>query len=51
LLTLEGQSGFGLQRVKGLKEQIAGELTRLQTEIDQIINGYFTSEIVMTTTC
>lgn len=51
LLTLEGQKGFGLQRVTGLREQLAGELARLQSEIDSIINGYFTQQITVGTVC
>lgn len=51
LLTLEGQSGFGLQRVRGLREQMAGELARLQDEIQKIDKGYFLGIIYNDTQC
>lgn len=51
ILAVEGQRGFGMQRVTGLKEQLTGELNRLNEEVDKMINGYFTGEITMDTVC
>ena len=51
MLTLEGQNGFGLQKVKGLREQVAGELARLQIEMDKLTNGYLPQEFVNDTIC
>jgi hypothetical protein len=51
LLTIEGQRGFGMQKVVGIREQANGEIGRLQQEIKSIIDGYFTQEIVNVTVC
>lgn len=49
MLTVEGQRGFGLQKVTGIRDTLSGELARLGAEVESIINGYFTQEITMTT--
>ena len=49
MVAVEGQSGFGLTKVTGIRGNLNGELARLQAEIESIINGYFTQEITMIT--
>jgi hypothetical protein len=51
LLAVEGQSGFGMQKVTGLRGQVTGELLRIQEEFDSIINGYFPQTLITDTIC
>jgi len=50
MLTIEGQIGFGLQKVTGLRDTLAGELARLGSEIESIVDGYFDGMITVSTT-
>jgi len=41
LIQINGQKGYGLQRIVGLSELVTSELLSIQTEIDKVKDGYF----------
>lgn len=53
LLAIEGQRGLGVQRVVGLREQFAGQISDLKTEIQRIREGYQGQDngLIMDTLC
>lgn len=49
LLVINGNRNFNSQRVYGLHEMLLGEIARVQSEIDKMINGYELGGIVLDT--
>lgn len=51
VLAIEGQKGFGVQRFVGIRENVNGELNKLSQEIKNLIDGYFETELTVSTKC
>lgn len=51
LLSINGQRGFGLPTIVGLREMINGEIGRLQEEIEKLQRGYFPGPLTTGTLC
>ena len=51
LLILNGNKQWNQQRVYGLKEQLVGEIAKIQQEVFKVETGYFGGDIMMDTVC
>jgi hypothetical protein len=51
LLSIDGQRGYGLPTIVGLREQVNGEISRLNEELKKLIDGYFTGTLDVSTLC